>query len=122
MKHLHFFLTLPLFISLAACYATDRKTGNSDAGHSVDELTKDSSAKITHEDGWTIVSRMENTGRVYWFLAPEVNNVSPAMFQKIIYSGDKRELESKIVSECEAPKQTCDDLMKQFKVISEKYK
>jgi glutamate dehydrogenase/leucine dehydrogenase len=122
MKHLHFFLTLPLFILLAACYATDRKTGTSDAGHTVDELTKDSSAKITHEDGWTIVSRMENTGRVYWFLAPEVDNVSPAMFQKIIYTGDKRELESKIVSECEAPKQTCDDLMKQFKVMSEKYK
>jgi hypothetical protein len=122
MKHLHFFLTLPLFILLAACYATDRKTGTSDAGHRVEELTKDSSAKITHEDGWTIVSRMENTDRVYWFLAPEVDNVSPAMFQKIIYTGDKRELESKIVSECEAPKQTCDDLMKQFKVMSEKYK
>ncbi len=122
MKHLHFLLTLPVLFLLVACYGTDSKKGTSVAGQSVESLTKDSSAKITHEGGWTIVSKMENTDRVYWFLAPEVDNVSPAMFKKIIYSGDKRELESKIVSECEAPKQTCDDLMKQFKVMSEKYK
>ena len=119
MKNLHFISTLPLFFLLAACYGTDSKVG---AEHSVEGLTKDPSAKIIHEDGWTIVSKMENTDRVYWFLAPEVDNVSSAMFKKIIYNGDKSELESKIVSECEAPKHTCDDLMKQFKVLSEKYK
>ena len=119
MKNLHLISTLPLLFLLVACYETDSKTG---AEHSVEGLTKDPSAQITHEDGWTIVSKMENTDRVYWFLAPEVDNVSPAMFKKIVYSGDKSELESKVVSECEAPKQTCDDLMKQFKVLSEKYK
>ena len=119
MKNLHFISMLPLLFLLVACYATDSKTG---AEHSVEGLTKDPSAKITHDEGWTIISKMENTERVYWFLAPEVDNVSPAMFKKIVYSGDKSELESKIVSECEAPKQTCDDLMKQFKVLSEKYK
>lgn len=122
MKHLHFLLTLPVFFLLVACYGTDSKTGTSVTGQSVESLTKGSSAEITHEDGWTIVSKMENTDRVYWFLAPEVDNVSPAMFKKIIYNDDKRELETKTVSECEAPKQTCDDLMKQFEVMSEKYK
>ncbi len=119
MRNLHFIITLALFFLLAACYGTDSKTG---AGHSIEELAKDSSAKITQEDGWTIVSKMENTDRVYWFLAPEVDNVSPAMFKKIIYTGDKSELETRTVSQCEAPKKTCDDLMKQFKNMSEKYK
>ena len=119
MKHLPFFITLPLTFSLVACYATDSKMST---GQSLESLTKDASAKIIHEDGWTIVSTMENTDRVYWFLAPEVDGVSAAMFKKIIYTGDKRELESKTVSECEAPRQTCDELMKKFKSMSEKYK
>ncbi|MDB4575967.1 hypothetical protein N9112_03325 [bacterium] len=118
MKNLHLISTLPLLFLLVACYATDSKTG---AGHSLAGLTKDPSAKISHEDGWTIVSKIENGDRVHWFLAPEVDNVSPAMFKKIIYTGDKSELDTKTVSQCEAPKQTCDDLMKKFKSMSEKY-
>lgn len=122
MKYLHFFITLHLLCLLAACYGTESKTETASRKHSVDALTEDSSAEITHEQGWTIVSKMENADRVYWFLAPEVDNVSPAMFKKIIYTGDNSELETKTVSECEAPKQTCDELMKQFKTLSEKYK
>ena len=85
-------------------------------------MTNNPSAKIAHEDGWTIVSKIESGDRVYWFLAPEVDNVSPAMFKKIIYTNVKSELETKTVSQCDAPKQTCDDLMKQFKILSEKHK
>jgi len=122
MKHLHNFVTLPLFVFLVACSGTDSKTGAPGVGHSVEELTKNPSAKITHENGWTIVSKVENGGRVYWFLAPEVDNVSPAMFKKTVYTGNKSELETRTVSQCDAPKQTCDDLMKKFKKLSEKYK
>jgi len=121
MKYLHHIITLSLFVFLVACYETNNKTDASGAGHSVADLTKNSSAKITHEEGWTIVSKIENGDRVYWFLAPEVDNVSPAMFKKIIYSGKNSELEFKTVSQCDAPKQTCDDFMKQFKTLSEKY-
>lgn len=119
MKNRHFISTLPLLFLLVACYGTDSKMGADD---SVAGLTKDPSAKINHEDGWTIVSKIENGDRVHWFLAPEVDNVSPAMFKKIIYTGDKSELDTRTVSQCEAPKQTCDDLMQKFKSLSEKYK
>lgn len=122
MKNLHYIITLPLFVLLVACSGTDSKTGDSGAGHSVEDLTKNPSAKITHEDGWTIISTIEDENRVYWFLAPDVNNVSPAMYKNIIYAGDKSELETKTVSQCEAPKQACDELMKKFKKLSEKYK
>ena len=122
MKHLHYIVTLPLFVFLVACSGTDSKTNASGVVHSVEDLKKIPSAKITHEGDWTIISKMENGDRVYWFLAPEVDNVSPAIFKKIVYTRDKRELETETVSQCEAPRQTCDDLMKKFKSLSEKYK
>lgn len=122
IKHLHYIITLPLFIFLVSCSGTDSRTGASGVGHSVEGLTKNPSAKIAHEGDWTIVSKVENGDRVYWFLAPEVDNVSPAMFKKIIYTRKKGELETKTVSQCDAPRQTCDDLMKKFKILSEKYK
>jgi hypothetical protein len=98
---------------MVSCSGTDDKP---------DPSSIDPSANIVHKDGWSIVSKIENGDRVYWFLAPEVNNVSPAMFKKIIYTNNKSELETKTVSQCDAPKQACDDLMKQFKILSEKYK
>ena len=118
---LNYIITLTLLVFLASCYGTDSKTETSGVGHSVGDLTKNPSAKITHESGWTIVSKVENGDRVYWFLAPEVDNVSPAMFKKIVYTGNKSELENKTVSQCDAPRQTCENLMKKFKSLSEKY-
>lgn len=122
MKYLHRIVTLPLFVFLAACYGTDNKNDSSEIDYPVDDLTNNSSAKITHEDDWTIVSRIENGDRVYWFLAPEVDDVSPAMFKKIVYARGKSELDTKTVSKCDAPKQKCDDLMKEFEKLSERYK
>lgn len=81
----------------------------------------DSTASITHEDGWTIVSKEENGDRVHWFLAPDVNGVSPAMFKKIINTSDKNQPQVKIISECEASKQLCNELAARFKDISKKY-
>jgi len=122
MKYSHSIIALPLLLFLVACSGTDSKAGVSGVDHSVEDLTKNPSAKITHEGDWTIVSKMENGNRVYWFLAPDVDNVSSAMFKKIIFSGKDSELETKMVSQCDAPKQTCDELMEQFKKMSEKYK
>ena len=60
MKHLRYIIMLPLFIFLVACYETDSKKDATAAGHSVEDLIKNPSAKVTHEDGWTIVSKIEN--------------------------------------------------------------
>ncbi len=122
MKHLYYIITLALFFILVACSGTDSKMDASGVGHSVEDLAKNPSAKIAHEGGWTIVSKIENGDRIYWFLAPEVDNVSPAMFKKIVYTKNKSELKTETVSQCDAPRQTCDDLMKEFKNLSEKYK
>lgn len=122
MKHLHFLITMPLLFLVVACYQTDSKTAASAVNHSVAGLTNKPSAKITHEEGWTIISKTENGDRVYWFLAPEVDNVSPAMFKKTVFNKDKSKQGFETVSECDAPKQVCDELMQQFKTLSEKYK
>ena len=87
-----------------------------------EEATKKPDASITHDDDWTVVSRMEKGDRVYWFVAPDVNKVSPALFKKTIHLDDKNRKETITVSNCEAPKQACDDLMEKFKTLSEKYK
>jgi hypothetical protein len=122
MKHLHFIIAPALFFFLVACSGTDNKADASGVHHSAEYLSKNTSAKITHEDGWTIISKMEDGDRVYWFLAPDVDNVSSAMFKKIIHTGNKNGPGIETVSQCDAPKQTCDDLMMQFKNLSEKFK
>lgn len=122
MNHLHFIIVLALFFFLVACYDTDNKTDASGVDQSVEYLTNDSSAKIIHENGWTIISKMENGDQVYWFLAPDVDNVSSAIFKKIIHTSNNSDLRTETVSQCNAPKQTCDDLMKQFNSLSEKFK
>jgi hypothetical protein len=86
-----------------------------------EDASKQPDANITHEGDWQIVSRVENGDRVYWFVAPDVDKVSPALFKKTIHAGDK-EKKTVIVSKCDGPKPTCDSLMEQFKTLSEKYK
>ena len=122
MKPLHFFYPLLLTCFAVACVGADSATDATDASNAIEILAKQPSSKITHEDGWTIVSSMENGDRVYWFLAPNIDNVSPAIFKKMIINKDKNKQGFEIVSECDAPKQVCDDLMKKIKTLSEKYK
>lgn len=109
-----------LFSFEFACSGTNGTMDSSSIYHTFENLTK-KPAEISHENNWTIVSTTENGDRVYWFLAPETGKVSPAMFKKTVHTGNNKE-ETVIVSECEAPKQVCDDLTKQFNTLSEKYK
>ncbi len=122
MKHLNFVVAFFLICFLVACAGSDSTTGSSNASNTYENLTKGPSSKTTHEDGWAIVSKMENGDRVYWFFAPDIDNVSPAMFKKTILIKDKSKQGFEVVSKCDAPIQVCDDLMKQFKTLSEKYK
>jgi hypothetical protein len=121
MKSLSIIILFCLFCFLVACYGPYSTTDSPGDYNSFEDLTKKTAAEITHENNWTIVSMTENGDRVYWFLAPEIEKASPAMFKKVIHT-DKNKEKTEIVSECKAPKQTCDDLMKQFNTLSEKYK
>ena len=107
---------------LVACFGDDNKANEPAIAKSLEQLSGSPSAEIMYEDGWTIVSKVEDGNRVYWFLAPEKDNVSPALFKKTIYANDESGLKTKFVSQCEAPKQTCDELMEKFRKLSEKYK
>jgi hypothetical protein len=122
MKSLYYILSLPLFYFMVACSGPEEGTTESPkVFDSLENLVNDPEADISHEDGWSIVSKMENNDRVYWFLAPDTNNVSSAQFKKTIHVSDNNDKETKIVSHCDAPRQTCDDLMERFKTLSEKY-
>jgi hypothetical protein len=121
MKPLKFIVPFFLFCFAVACIATESATAASNASNTLENLAKQPSSKITHDDGWTIVSGKENGERVYWFFAPDKANVSSAMFKKTILNKDKKKQGFEIVSKCDAPKQVCDDLMKQIKTLREKY-
>ncbi len=121
-NYLNFVTAFFLVFFLVACVGTDGTTGSTNASRTFGNLSKVASSTTTHEDGWTVVSKIENGDRVYWFFAPDINNVSPAMFKKTILDKDISKKGFEVVSECEAPKQVCDDLMTKFKILSEKYK
>lgn len=106
---------------MVACSRMDSATESSSIYQSYENLAKKPSAEIFHEDDWTIVSLTENGDRVYWFLAPEIDNVTPAMFKKTVHTGGEDKPKTRIVSDCHAPKQICVDLKKQFNALSEKY-
>lgn len=86
-----------------------------------EEATQTPDASITKDGDWKVVTKMEKGNRVYWFVAPNVDNVSPALFKKTIQL-DKNSKTTLSVSKCEAPKKTCDKLMQKFKTLSVKYK
>lgn len=85
-------------------------------------IKKKPTASISHQDGWSIVSLTEKGNRVYWFLAPDENNVTPALIKKTIHEKNKDTDKIVIISECEAPREKCEALMKQFKALSKDYK
>ena len=122
MKHINFIVPFFMICFLVACAGPDSTTGSSNASNAFENLKKVPSSKTTHEEGWTIVSKMENGDRVYWFFAPDIDNSSPAMFKKTIFNKDKSKQGFEVVSKCDAPIQVCDELMRQFKTLSEKYK
>ncbi|MFV9615074.1 MAG: hypothetical protein ACNYZG_03910 [Gammaproteobacteria bacterium] len=93
----------------------------SSVSETLEKLKKHPSSKISKQDGWLIVSLIENGNHVHWFFAPKENAAHPAVVKKTITVKDGSR-ETVILTLCEAPKQTCDDLIKQFKNINETYK
>ena len=125
MKPSHFISPLLLSFCLVGCSGPDESTSTTTDSPKIfgasEDSAKEPGANISHENGWAIVSKTENGDQVYWFVAPDVDKVSPAQYKKTIHINNGSDKEIKIVSKCEAPKQTCDDLAEQFKTLSEKY-
>ena len=128
MRYFLNIISLVTIYLLTACSdpqeTTDEATVSVDPTMTYDtfeEATNTPDASITHDGNWTVVTRMEKGDRVYWFVAPDVDNVSPALFKKTIHL-DTNSKETVTVSKCEAPKKTCDQLMKKFESLSDKYK
>lgn len=125
IKYLLNSITLIAIYFLTGCNEPQEATVSVDhtmTYDAVEEATKNTDASITRDGDWTIVSRPEKGDRVYWFVAPDIDKVSPALFKKTIHFDGKNTKQTLTVSKCEAPKQTCDNLMEQFKAMSEKYK
>ncbi len=125
MRYLLSIISFTTIYCLTACSEPQEATVSVDhtmTYDAVEEATKTPDASISRDGNWTIVSRVEKGDRAYWFVAPDIDKVSPALFKKTIHFDGKNTKQTLTVSKCEAPKQTCDDLMEQFKTLSDKYK
>lgn len=122
MNTFHFLISFLLLYFLVACSGRDSATEHTNTHQAFENASTKPAAKIFHDNNWTIISTTENGDHVYWYLAPDIDKASPALFKKTIPAKEKKEQETVIVSECVAPRQVCDDLMQQFKVLNEKYK
>ena len=93
----------------------------SSVSETFEKLKKHPSSKISQHEGWSIASLIENGNHVFWFFAPKENAAHPAVVKKTISVKDGSS-ETVILTLCEAPKQKCEDLIRQFKTINELYK
>ena len=80
-------------------------------------LKNKKSANTRYQEGWTIISLIENNNHVSWFFSPKIHAAYPAVIKKSIASKGNG-LETKIVTLCEAAKPECEKLLKQFKKIN----
>ena len=82
-----------------------------------EKLKAEPSAVISEKQGWTIISFEKEISFVFWFFAPKVNQVSPAVFKKII-APNNGVIETKIISLREASQAVCKEITQQFKNIN----
>jgi len=114
-----------IFLMLSPCVLAAENTARIDEPsvyRAFEAIKKKPAASISHQDGWSIVSLTEKGNRVYWFLAPDEDNITPALIKKTIHEKNKDTHEIVIISECGALREKCEVLMKKFKTLSEGYK
>ncbi|MFV9616287.1 MAG: hypothetical protein ACNYZG_10045 [Gammaproteobacteria bacterium] len=118
---------LKIIIVSLILHSTNVLAGNknvieySSVSEALEKLKKHPSSNVSQQGGWSIVSLKENGNQVIWFFAPKEHAVHPAVVKKTITVKDSG-TETVILTLCEAPKQKCDDLIKQFKNLNEIYK
>ena len=121
MKILKIVFVLLILYSTNLLAVNESAVDYSSVSEALEKLKKHPSSKISQQDGWLIVSLIENGNHVFWFFAPKEHAAHPAVMKKTITVKDGG-IETVILTLCEAPKQKCDDLIKQFKNINEIYK
>lgn len=119
MNKNHLFVIVFATIAIVIYSVTINKSDSPVYDSAIDQPERNDAEAVKIGD-WTVVQKQENGERVYWFSAPGENGVSPGIFKKIIHNDDTNK-EFTIISQCEAPKQTCDRLMKQFEELNKAY-
>ncbi|MCW8956689.1 MAG: molecular chaperone DnaJ [Gammaproteobacteria bacterium] len=121
MKLLIIIITSLFFCSTNLLAGDVNSIGYPSVSEALEKLTKHPSANISQQGGWTIISLIENGNHVIWFFAPEEHAAHPAMVKRTILEKNGS-LEIKMVSFCQAPKQKCDELSKQFENLNKQFK
>ena len=114
---------LSTILCTACLYAGDEGAIDySSVSEALEALKERPSAEYVKRKGWSVVSLVEDGSRVVWFFAPKEHGIYPALIKKTITEKKGSTADTVMLSLCEAPKQKCDDLARQFKDINESYK
>jgi hypothetical protein len=76
--------------------------------------------KLREQQGWIIASDKESEGvSASWSFTPEGNPAHPAAVKRILYEKDRQiVMETKVL--CEAKKDACDALVRDFEVLAKR--
>ncbi|MFW2372309.1 MAG: molecular chaperone DnaJ [Gammaproteobacteria bacterium] len=121
MKTLIVIIASFIFYSNNLLASSENSIGYPSVAKTLEKLKKHPSANISQRDDWTIISVLEDGDHVLWFFAPEQHAAHPAMIKRTIVEKDGGK-ETLIVSFCQAPKQKCDELNREFTKLNKQFK
>lgn len=111
-----------LILHSASLLAENEKSiGYPSVAEALEKLKNHPAANISQQGGWTIISLVEDGNHVLWFFAPEKHAAHPAMIKRTILEKNGG-IEIVTTSFCQAPKQDCDELTRQFKDLKKQIK
>jgi hypothetical protein len=94
-----------------------RSLGYTHVADALEAVPKLPGAKVTHQDGWTVVS-VPKPEIAVWSFVPEGHEAYPAVVRRLVRKSDKGTfLEMKVL--CEGKKDACQKLTAQFQQMTE---
>ena len=120
-------LLASLACMMAACAAAvghaEEPSGQAGVGYtSVNGALQDLRSKpnvtvqVTKPDGWVIVSDPDSNS--YWSFTPDGHYADPAVVRRAIKTASNGEIRIEMTGLCEATKENCDRLMKEFEQMN----
>jgi hypothetical protein len=95
---------------------TPRSLGYKHVADALAALEKNPDAKITHPDGWTVIT-VPKPELAVWSFVPKEHDAYPAVVRRLIRKNDKGTfVEMKVL--CEAKQEACRKLVLQFEQLT----
>jgi hypothetical protein len=103
-----------LALAGAACADDAAPIGYASVAAAFEALSRDPSATLRNQQGWTVVASRERGAAVEWFFTPEGHRVYPAVIKRTVVEQNGVGMID-IVALCETAQDACDELLEDFR-------